>query len=336
VSPSGAPPALGEAFYAVSDSRHFLGAVALLNSLRLVGHREPIFLVDAGLSHEQREMIGSHVTLIPAPPGSPAVFLKMFGPLKHPAGVAALLDADVIVVRPLTELVEGARAGRLVGFVNNEPNHDRFFDDWSTTLALGPLRRQPYLAAGQLFIPYSLSGKLLPPWQAGQAKVDVRRTWLGSGTLADPFYFADMDVFNAVAAAQLQPEEILTFEHRLAPHPPFPDLALVDKHRLVCRYPDGARPFLLHHVLGKPWLQATRMNLYAALLPRLLLAPDVALRLAPEQVPLRLREGWLAAADRGRANAQALLSTLTRQQLGKLRIRTRLASWRRRHAWTRP
>jgi hypothetical protein len=320
----GSPPFVS-AFYSVSDSRYFLGAVALLNSLRLVGHREPIFLVDAGLTRTQREMIASHVTLIPAPKGAPAVFLKVLGPLTYPSDVAILLDADVIVVRPLTELIEAARDGRLVAFVNNKPNHDRFFPDWSSTLGLGPLRRQPYLAAGQLFIPGPLNRRLLQPWKEGQGNVDIRRTWLGTGTLSDPFYFADMDVFNAVAAAQLKPDEIVTVEHRLAPHPPFADLLLVDKRSLLCRYSDGARPFLLHHVLAKPWLTATRSNIYSQMLSRLLLAPDVALRLTPDQLPLRLREGWLAAADRGRANVQAFVFTHGREVLGKLRLRTRLA-----------
>jgi hypothetical protein len=329
VSPGSATPPLGEAFYAISDSTHFLGAVALLNSLRLVGHREPIFLADAGLSPEQRDMIASHVTLIPAPRALPPVFLKMFGPLKHPARVAVLLDADLIAVRPLTELIEAARGGRLVAFVNNEPNHDRFFEEWSNVLGLGPLRRQPYLAAGQLFVPDSLSGRLLETWKAGQAKIDIQRTRLGKATLSDPFYFADMDVFNAVVSSQLQPDEILALEHRLAPHPPFVDLALVDKRRLLCRYPDGTRPFILHHILAKPWLKATQTNIYSALLPRVLLAPDVTLRLAPEQLPLRLREGRLAFIEGRRANAQALLWTQTRQTLGRLGIRTRLARWRR-------
>lgn len=301
-----------------------------MNSLRLVGHSEPVFLVDAGLTLEQRERLSGHVILIPAPEGAPAVFLKMFGPLERPAGVAILLDADVIILRRLTRLIETARTGRLVAFVNNKPNHDRFFADWSSTLGLGPLRRQPYLAAGQLFVPASLNRRLLQPWMDGQVKVDIRRTWLGGGNLSDPFYFADMDVFNAVVAARLEPEDIITFENRLAPHPPFADLILVDERRLICQYPDGARPFLLHHVLAKPWLKPTRSNIYSQLLSRLLLAPDVALQLTPEQLPLRLREGWLAAADRARANAQAFVVTRTRAPLGKLRIRTRLAAWRRR------
>lgn len=319
---------IDQAIYTVSDRRYFLGTVALLNSLRLLGHSDPVFLVDAGLSDEQRAMIADHVTLIPAPEGAPAIFLKMLGPLTHPADVAILLDADVIVLRPLTDLINAARDGRLVAFVNNEPNHDRFFAEWGPALALGPVQRRPYLAAGQLWIPQSLSARVLAPWQDAQCKVDIRHTWVGSGALSDPFYFADMDVFNAIVAAYLAPHEILALEHRLAPHPPFPDLVVLDRHRLVCQYPDGTRPVLLHHVLTKPWLKATRANVYSRLLPRLLLAPDVSLRLARDQLPLRLREGWLATGERGRASAQAAVFTLTRKQVGRLQVRTRLASAR--------
>ena len=142
-------------------------------------------------------------------------------------------------------------------------------------------------------------------------------------------------MFNATMAACLQPDEIVTVEHRLAPHPPFAGLHLLDKDRLLCQYPDGTRPFLLHHVLAKPWLKATRSNVYSLLLSRLLLAPDVALRLEPRQLPLRLREGCLAAGDRSRANMQAFLHGHVRKQFGRLGIRTRLAALRRRHAVAR-
>jgi hypothetical protein len=130
--------------------------------------------------------------------------------------------------------------------------------------------------------------------------IDVRRTWLQSGRLGEPFYFGDQDVLNAMVAAHLKADEIMMLEHRLAPHPPFAGLGLVDKAGLVCHYPDGTRPFMLHHTHAKPWLKAMRTSMYSMLLSRLLLAPDVALRLRPDQLPLRLREGWLAGADRSR------------------------------------
>jgi 3-mercaptopyruvate sulfurtransferase SseA len=53
------------AFYAVSDSSYFLGAVGLINSLRLIGHLEPIYLLDCGLEEWQREAIEGEVTIVP-------------------------------------------------------------------------------------------------------------------------------------------------------------------------------------------------------------------------------------------------------------------------------
>lgn len=323
------------AFYCVSNSQHFLGAVALLNSLRLLGHDEPIFLVDAGLTPEQKRAVSDHVTLIAAPGGVVPVLLAPFGPIERPAEVAILLDADIIVVHPLRGLAEEARLGRLVAFVNNPPNGDRFFAEWRSTLSLGPLRRHPYLNAGQLVVPDSLGRTLFKGWIEGQAKIDVQRTRYGKATLSDPFYFADQDVFNAVVASSLQASQVVTLEHRLAPHPPFSDLRILDEQRLLCQYSDGVRPFVLHHTLGKPWLKATRSNAYSLLFPRLLLASDVALRLRPEDVPLRLRPGRLAAADRRRAGVQAVVYSSARRELGRLRVRTRLRNWRHRYAATR-
>jgi hypothetical protein len=316
----------------VSDRRHFIGMVALLNSLRLAGHDEPFFVVDAGLTADQRDVLADHVRLIRAPQEEPVMFLPPLGPMTHPAEVAILLDADVIVLRPLTDLMETAREGRIVAFVNNPPNHDRFFPEWSATFGLGALRRQPYINAGHVMVPQSLGRRLLPLWREGQTKLDLALTLYGRARLSDPFYFADQDVLNAILAAHFEPDELRTLENRLAAMTPFDGLRLIDRERLVCRYADGTQPFLLHHILEKPWLKPTRSNVYSLLLPRLLLAPDVELRLEPRQLPPRLRDGWLARADRTRANAQVTVSAETRKWLRKLGISSWLAAGRRRLA----
>ena len=49
------PPAA--AFYCVADERYFLGAVGMINSLRVLGHDEPVFLLDCGLTAEQRRLL---------------------------------------------------------------------------------------------------------------------------------------------------------------------------------------------------------------------------------------------------------------------------------------
>jgi hypothetical protein len=146
--------------------------------------------------------------------------------------------------------------------------------------------------------------------------------------LSAPFYFADQDVVNAVLAALLTPDEILCLEHRLAPHPPFTDVAVVDEQQLSCVSRDGTHPYLLHHTLAKPWLKPTPVNAYSRLLPRLLFASDVALRLRPEQVPLRLRTGRLGHVDRARADVQARMQIRTRKLVYSAGLRTRLAAWR--------
>jgi hypothetical protein len=321
-------PNLPCAFYSVSDSRFFLGAVALINSLRLVGHDEPIFIVDTGLTPEQRRRLADHVTLIPASPGEASVLVTPFGPSIRPAEVQILIDADIIVTQPLTDFIEAARAGRIVAFIEPEPTHDRSFQEWAARLRLPKLRRQPYLNAGQLFVPASLGRRLYPLWTEGQRKVNLKETRYGKARLSDPFYFADQDVLNALLAGRFEVDELMLAEHRLAPHYPFPGLDLVDATRLTCRYADGTEPFLLHHILAKPWLKATRTSVYSLLLPRLLMAPDVVLQLEPRQLPLRLREGPWAAADRRRAHLQALIYAHLRRQVGRFGVRTRIAERR--------
>ena len=58
-------------FYCVADQRYFPGAVALVNSIRLVGHREPIVLLDCGLTPAQRRLLEPEVELVTRPPGTP-------------------------------------------------------------------------------------------------------------------------------------------------------------------------------------------------------------------------------------------------------------------------
>ncbi|GAA2758391.1 hypothetical protein [Actinopolymorpha rutila] len=317
-------------FYCVANAPHFPGAVALLNSLRLLGHHEPFTLVDAGLTDDQRDLLSGHVELLSAPADVPPVHLAPYGPRLRPADVQVVLDADVIAVRPLTDLIDAATAGCLVGFVNDPPNHDRFFPEWADVLGLGSMRQRAYLNAGQFVIPGSLNARVLGHWIDGQETVGMRGTRYGrKARLSDPFYFADQDVVNALLSATLDDDELDIREHRLAPHPPFRGLRLIDSNALACAYPDRTRPYFLHHTMGKPWLQATRRTIYSTLLSRLLLAPDVTVRLDPRQVPLRLRPGRLGSVDLRRADIQARLKADARRRLGTFGIRTRLADRRR-------
>src|SRR4051812_11422807 len=114
-APSDLPrPAVG--FYFVTDARYFTGAVALINSLRLVGHDEPVFVLDCGLTWDQRALLGPAATLVPSHESRPPTLRKAVAPMLCPAQVMVLLDTDVLVVQHLADFLGTARGGKIVGF----------------------------------------------------------------------------------------------------------------------------------------------------------------------------------------------------------------------------
>ncbi|MEX2556610.1 MAG: hypothetical protein WEB06_13410 [Actinomycetota bacterium] len=280
------------AFYVVADSTYFLGLVALINSLRLVGHDEPIYVADCGLVDAHRRLLADHVTLVEAHGLTAPHHAKTVAPLAYPTDVMVLLDADMIVTRPLTSLIDHARPGKIVAFVDRIGH--RFDERWSELLGLGPLRRQPYVNTGLLVAERELGTTLLQQVTAGYEHVDVDRTLIAKGTSEYPFYYVDQDVLNAFLAT-FPVETLELLDHRLAPFPPFAGLSIVDEASLRCSYQDGEEPFVLHHVLKKPWIAPTRWNIYSHLLARLLLGQDVALPLRRDELPLRAdREACVA------------------------------------------
>ncbi|HYU59170.1 MAG TPA: hypothetical protein VEK39_00280 [Solirubrobacterales bacterium] len=309
------PPA---AFYCVTGGDFFPGAVALLNSLRLVGHREPLFVLDAGMQAGQRELLEPHATIVDGPRDAPPSLLKLAARRVHPAGVMALLDADVIVTRPLTEQIEAASRGGLAAFRNDT---DRFFAEWGRLLDLGELRRGRYLTSSALFLDAETADEILPLVEDRQRRVDLARTWVGSGSEADPLYFLDQDVINAVVRARLDPGRVVEYDARLAPIPPFNGVRLADETALRCRYDDGAEPHLLHHASRKPWLVTMRSNVYSRLLTRLLFGDDVTLRLDSRHLPLRLRRGTAAGAARLAVDFGVGAPAYARRKLFPRRIR---------------
>ena len=84
------------AFYCVADERYFLGLVGMLNSLRLLGHREPVYVLDAGLTRDQRELLAPRERRRGDRATAPWL-AKTLAPMRDPAEVMILIDADMIV-----------------------------------------------------------------------------------------------------------------------------------------------------------------------------------------------------------------------------------------------
>src|SRR6185503_11716260 len=213
-----------------------------------------------------------------------AILSKSVAPLQFPADVMLLLDADMIVTQPLDDLIKTAAEGKIVAFADAI---DRFVPEWETILGLPPMQRGTYVNAGFFAFSRSVGLQVLERARDTHRQVQLHGSRLGAGTPADPFYFPDQDAWNAVLFSCVEPGQIAAYPNRLAPFPPFDGVLTEDLQKLTCRYEDGERPYLLHYISRKPWLTSTPRSIYTQLLPRLLLADDLPLRLREEEVPLR-------------------------------------------------
>jgi hypothetical protein len=289
------------AFYCVADARYFLGAVGLVNSLRLVGHDEPVFLLDCGLEARQRDLLAAEAEVLPAPGDAPPWLLKTVGPLARPADVAVLIDTDIVATRSLSELVERARAGSVVAFRDRQ---DRFFSEWGEALGLGGARRGAYVSSSLVAVGGELRAEVLGLLDSSRDAVDFERTFWRRNDRGYPFLYADQDVLNAILATRVDPGRITALDNRLAPNPPYRGLRVDDEATLRCSYRDGARPFVVHQYVRKPWLEPTYDGVYSRLLRRLLTGKDVAVRVPEEMIPARLRAGAGPRARRALVNAR--------------------------------
>jgi hypothetical protein len=290
----------GAAFYTVADDRYFLGAVGLINSLRLLGHTDPIHVLDCGLAKSQRELLAPSVTLVSAPSGTPPWLLKTVAPIEHEADVMVLLDADVVVTRPLTDLLESARHGVLAF----KSRLDGFQPDWGRLLDIGAVERAPYICSALVVLGGSTGHDTLALWHDRQRRVDFELTHWRRNVPGYPFLYADQDVLNAILSSRTAAGRVERLPYRLAPMPPFEGVRVVDAATLRCAYEDGTEPYALHHCLGKPWLEPAYDGVYSRLLRRCLVGPDVEVRVPQEELPLRMRTGLIAAAERLRVNAR--------------------------------
>ena len=292
------------AFYCVADERYFLGAVGMINSLRVVGHDEPVFVLDCGLTAEQREALGREATIVHGPRDVLPYMLKTIAPLRHPAEVMVLIDADIVVTRSLGELLERAAEPRVVAVENDM---DRFMPEWGELLGLGPVRRQPYVSSGLVAVGQPLGEQVLTQLERLAARVDPSLAVRSGGDPSYPFHYPEQDVLNAILGSRLAAEQTLALPFRLVPYPPFPGVRVVDDRSLRCAYRDGTEPFALHHFGTKPWLEPARHGPYSRLLRRLLTGPDVPIAVGERELPNRLRSGLGPWLDRKRVDVAETL-----------------------------
>jgi hypothetical protein len=277
-------------YFTVSTHRFFLGTVALLNSLRLTGNAGELVVLDAGLAPDERELLSARATVFTPPNAADVhpVVMKTFAHLLQPSGTVAVIDSDIIVTGSLDHVLALARTGRICAYPDVPAVRSRWFPEWETTLRLrSPLRRDVYVNSG--FVAFSTDHwpHLLERWREACQLIPAHAMW-GSRS---PFNAPDQDALNALLMSEI-PREALALlpdgEQVVGGGGRVEDLETL-------RSTSEGRPAKILHLIDspKPWEPAGFLRLaptdYVRLLRRLLLAPDVALRLDPGRVPLWLR-----------------------------------------------
>jgi hypothetical protein len=280
-------------FFTVSDAGYFVGTVALLNSLRLTGNREDLVVLDRGFTASQRRRLEGRVVLIDGANDArvPPHAVKPFPVLLNPSGVVVVIDSDMLVTSPLSPILERAQAGKICVFPDAPADLGRWFAEWDEGFELkAPLRRQPYVNSGFVaFSPQHWPTLLRRWWDACQLIPERRATWAD----VQPFADHDQDAFNEILMSELPADavELLpAYEWNVR------RISVDDARTLRCSVDGDPEPLL--HAWQKPkvWQgrACVRGSAYERLMPRVLFASDVEVRLAHDEVPLWLRPGRVA------------------------------------------
>jgi hypothetical protein len=324
---TGDVPAL--AFCTIADAAYFPGVVALVNSLRLQGHHEPLTILDLGLTAPQRDQLrGTCEFVTPAQPRHPWL-LAPHALLAARADVSVYLDADVLVTAPLHDVLDDARAGKLCAFPDSLA--DRWFAEWEQRFDLPDApRRQPYRNAGFVALAPAAFPGLLERWAELCDRLAGARIDELAVDYTSPTGLPDQDAFNALLMTEVHPEQLASSDPaRISQgNGELAATRVVDPRAVVCER-DGRRVLLLHSFSApKPWEPSARGYLpdtaYLRCLRRLLVGPDLAVRTgaSASDGPGAPSAAWLAPGLRG-ALALRMLTTRT-----ALRPRTRWRAWR--------
>jgi hypothetical protein len=330
-------------FCAIVDSAYFLGAVALVNSLRLTGHTGEIAFLDVGLDEGQRAFLEQEATLHEGPSASGwlSVFAKPMLGLLNPDRVVVLLDNDLVITGSLEPLVRAAEEGGIAVF--EEPDPTRWFVEWEQLFSLQqPLRRGSYANGGCIALSTGRWRAFLERWyELGESVAAARasRPFLlrREEVLCDPVGFNEQDTLNALLMSEVPESALRPWAHSLTPHwTDRRDVRITSSQSLRCDANGQALLFLHSTGLPKPWQPSgwlrPRFRAFNRLLTRVLTGDDVPLPLPPEHIPPWLRPGLRgrllghsAAAIGWTANRSlAIVPTAVRARLTSA-IRTRLS-----------
>jgi hypothetical protein len=325
-------------YFTIVDANYFIGAVAMINSLRITGNAGEIVVGDAGLAAWQRDRLAQHVSVLPLEVSGRVTptFYKPHMGNSLGGDVIVYVDADMLVTGRLDGLVDLAAHGRICAAADLQPQ--RFFPAWHELFALqASLRRQTYVNAGFLALAPRHWPSLVTAWREACDRIlDLAPPQFALAmdeAVNEPTAFHDQDALNALLMSAVPMEELVMLDPRQIPTShEMADVTRVDERSLHCVL-EGRDTLILHSVNSpKPWQRSGWITVgndaYARLLPRVLLAEDVLVRMRPSELPFWLRGGLstsalLPALHASVNGARAVSRALPESLRGRLRTLAR-------------
>jgi hypothetical protein len=290
-------------FFTVCNDKYFPGLVGLVNSLRLMGHDDPVVVGDCGLTAAQREALAPLCRLFKLDSSlvrNPTQY-KPFPFLLHPQGIVVMIDSDMIVTKSLNPVLALAAQGKICAFP--DPEHDRWFSEWQEIFSLPSVpRKQTYVCAGFVAFSASLWPDLLELWWEACQRIRGHPTLQEGVPSSGATAQGDQDALNALLMSEfpfdallLLPDDEQVYIHQLR------QVRSADARTLRCQY-KGQQLLILHACCTpKPWQPNgvcfrgdVRGDVYLRFLRRLLSAPDVALKVPTPLLKIWLRQGVVA------------------------------------------
>jgi hypothetical protein len=311
-------------FFTSADSRFFVAAAAMLDSLRLSGNTAPAFVVDAGLQPDEIVRLRTTAEVLMLPPtlvGLDPLFVKLTADLFWSSGIVVLLDSDMIITAPFDDLIEQAAAGKIAVHPDHDITRGRQFQEWAATFELrAPLRSQRYVNTSPLALSLDRWPHFLERWRHACDRLPA--DWPTQG-FSRPFGLADQDALNALLMSETPAEATWTASDGRTVHADgLREVDIVEARSLTCRY-RGVTPIVLHYGLSPKawersgWRRIRADDAYVRLLRRLLFDRDARVPVRPSEVPIWLR-------PRGVGRIAAMLLGLVNFIRVDLRSRARL------------
>jgi len=293
----------GLRFYTMGDANYFLGAVALTNSLRIVGHQEPVSFLDLGLTPAQRAILEQEcdvVDLARDPRDHPFTF-QPYAYATGATGICIILDSDVIVTRRLDRFIQEADAGRIAAFSDGR---ERCLAEWETIFELRrPIEHgHAYVNSGLVALDARQRGEFLERWWNLCRKIETSELYAPD----NPVAMADQDALNALLMSEYADAGITIEDPMMVFGGRALEQTRVESLDALRFSSGGIDVAALHAILSpKPWMDRARFRLgkgaYFSAIRRCLIGRDLAIRVDEQMLP-----SWLRSGRRSSLEASAL------------------------------